>query len=113
RNGSWKGKQIIPGDWVKITTSVVTSHQEAVDNKTAVNHFAYGYLWWIWDKPYSNGAYEGAYTAIGAYGQFITVIPKLDIVVAFKTKSTYERATSPDRFLQVLDKLIACRENRE
>src|SRR5690242_21375843 len=40
----------------------------------------YGYLWWVLDGPWNSGPYEGAYSGFGAIGQFITVIPKLDIV---------------------------------
>ena len=108
RNGQWKGQQIIPDDWVKTTTSVVTSYKKAVQEKTAYFHFGYGYLWWIWDEPY-NEAYRGAYSATGAYGQFITVLPQLDVVVAFKTKYECGRQTSTDLYLRVLDKLIAAR----
>jgi len=108
RNGQWKDQQLIPDDWVKTTTSVVTSYKKAVQEKTAYFHFGYGYLWWIWDEPY-NEAYRGAYSATGAYGQFITVLPQLDVVVAFKTKYEYGRQTSTDLYLRVLDKLIAAR----
>ena len=107
RNGRWKDEQIIPADWVKTTTSVVTTYKKAVEEKTAYFHFGYGYLWWVWDEPYNKGVYQGAYSATGAYGQFITVLPKLDLVVAFKTKYEYGRQTSTDRYLKVLDKLIA------
>ena len=86
RNGKWKDQQIIPADWVKTTTSVVTTYEQAVEENTAYFHFGYGYLWWVWDTPYNKGAYEGAYSATGAFGQFITILPKLDLVVAFKTK---------------------------
>ncbi len=34
----------------------------------------------------ATGAYEGAYTGLGAIGQHITVMPKLDLVVAHKTR---------------------------
>jgi CubicO group peptidase (beta-lactamase class C family) len=109
RNGKWKDQQIIPADWVKTTTSVVTTYKEAAENKTAYFHFGYGYLWWVWDTPYNKGAYDGAYSATGAFGQFITVLPKLDLVVAFKTKYEYERQTPTDLYLKVLDKLIAAK----
>src|SRR5436190_625914 len=69
RNGKWKQRQIIPANWIKTSTSIVTSNQEAVQNKTAYFNFGYGYLWWIWDKPVNTGYYEGAYSAMGAYGQ--------------------------------------------
>jgi CubicO group peptidase (beta-lactamase class C family) len=109
-NGRWNGEQIIPADWVKTTTSVVTSHKEAVEEGTAYFHFGYGYLWWIWDEPYNKGAFQGAYSATGAYGQFITVIPELDVVIAFKTKYEYGRQTTTEAYLKVLDKLIAARK---
>lgn len=110
RNGKWNGQQIIPTDWVKTTTSVVSPYKKAVKEKTAYFHFGYGYLWWVWDEPYNKGVYEGAYSATGAFGQFITVFPKLDLVIAFKTKYEYGRQTSTEMYLNVLDKLIAARE---
>lgn len=110
RNGKWKDEQIIPADWVKRTTAVVSPYRKAVEEGTAYYHFGYGYLWWIWDGPYNKGAYQNAYSATGAYGQFITVLPKLDLVIAFKTKYDYGRQTSTDLYLRFLDKLIAARE---
>lgn len=110
RNGRWKDEQIIPADWIKKTTAVVSTRKQAVEEKTAYYHFGYGYLWWIWDEPYNKGAYQNAYSATGAYGQFITVLPKLDMVVAFKTKYDYGRQTSTDVYLKFLGKLIAARK---
>ncbi|NII29783.1 serine hydrolase [Pseudoflavitalea sp. X16] len=110
RNGRWKDEQIIPADWIKKTTAVVSTRKQAVEEKTAYYHFGYGYLWWIWDEPYNKGAYQNAYSATGAYGQFITVLPKLDMVVAFKTKYDYGRQTSTDVYLKFLEKLVAARK---
>jgi CubicO group peptidase (beta-lactamase class C family) len=110
RNGQWKDKQVIPADWVKTTTAVVSTYKKAVEDKTAYFHFGYGYLWWVWDNPYNTGAYEGAYSATGAFGQFITVLPKLDMVVAFKTKYDYQRQTPTELYLKILDRLIAAKK---
>ena len=109
-NGHWKNRQIIPADWIKTTTSIITSNKTAEKEKTAYFKFGYGYLWWIWDTPYNNSAYEGAYTATGAFGQFITVFPKLNLVVAFKTKYEYGRQTPTGVYLKVLDKLIGAKK---
>jgi CubicO group peptidase (beta-lactamase class C family) len=109
RNGKWKDQQIIPSNWVKTSTSIVTTNKEAVENKTAYFNFGYGYLWWIWDKPYNTGYYNGAYSATGAFGQFITVIPKLDLVIAHKTKYEYGRQTPTDVYLQMVNKLISAK----
>lgn len=111
RNGKWQLQQVIPANWVKVSTSIVTSNSEAVLNKTAYFNFGYGYLWWVWDKPSDTGYYEGAYSATGAFGQFITVIPKLDLVIAHKTKYEYGRQTPTDVYLQIVDKLITAKLN--
>ena len=111
RNGKWRDRQIIPADWVKLTTSIVTSYKEAEEKKTAYFHFGYGYLWWIWDTPDNQSTYQGAYSATGAFGQFITVIPKLDVVVAFKTKYENGRQTPTDVYLRILDALVAAKQD--
>lgn len=105
RNGKWKNQQIIPENWVKKTTSMVTTYQQAVENKDEYYGFGYGYLWWLWDKPNNTGAFEGAYSAQGSYGNFITVLPKLDLVIAFKTKAEYERTTTLESYIRFLHKL--------
>lgn len=107
RKGKWNNQQVLPVNWVAITTSPVTSYKEAEQNKTAYFHFGYGYLWWVWDAPYNKGVYEGAYSATGAFGQFITIMPKLDLVIAHKTKYEYERQVSTELYLKILDKLVA------
>ena len=70
----------------------------------------YGYLWWIWDGPFNTGPYKSGYTGIGAVGQFITVLPELDMVVAHKTEPRPGGASvsRPD-YLSVIDAVIAAR----
>lgn len=57
-----------------------------VSGPTFANRWGYGMLWWVWDAPNvrgtATGPYQGAYSAMGAYGQYITVLPFLDLVVA-------------------------------
>lgn len=110
RKGKWKNEQVLPDSWVRTTTTSVTSYKEAEQHKTAYFHFGYGYLWWVWDTPFNKGMYEGAYSATGAFGQFITVLPKLDLVIAHKTKYEYERQVPTEVYLRILDKLIAARK---
>ena len=110
RKGKWKNRQILPENWVTTTILPVTTYKEAEQNKTAYFHFGYGYLWWVWDAPYNKGVYEGAYTASGAFGQFITVLPKLDLVIAHKTKYEYGRQVPTELYLKILDKLVAARK---
>ena len=44
-------------------------------------------MWWVWDGPDAVGPFEGAYTGRGAIGQWITVLPALDLVVAHFTSA--------------------------
>ena len=84
-NGNWNGKQIVPRDWVAKSTGIITPVSQLNPSLIRRDRVGYGYLWWVFDGPWNTGPYEGAYTGIGAIGQFITVIPKLDLVVAHKT----------------------------
>jgi CubicO group peptidase (beta-lactamase class C family) len=69
-------------------------------------YFGYGYMWWVWDGPRAEGPFEGAYTARGAWGQWITVLPALDMVVAHKTNSVYSRTTSWESWERMLELLL-------
>ena len=89
REGQWAGKQIVSREWTRRISSLVTPlnemnppHQRALGTGS---RWGYGYMWWVWDAPSSSGPFAGAYTARGAGGQFITVLPQLDLVVAHKT----------------------------
>lgn len=94
RNGSWNGRQVISEDWARRITSVVTPLEEMNPLRRREGYFGYGYMWWVWDGPRAVGPFEGAYTARGAVGQWITVFPALDLVIAHKTNNVYRRTTS-------------------
>jgi CubicO group peptidase (beta-lactamase class C family) len=99
RKGKWNDKQIIPESWINKTTTMVSKTGEYGLFK------GYSYMWWLYiDSDFE--LLEGAYTAAGAWGQYITVIPKLDMVIAHKTKSVYERRTPIPSYDQFLVKLI-------
>jgi CubicO group peptidase (beta-lactamase class C family) len=71
-NGEWKGKQIVPAQWVQTST---TRHMETKGLMNAAEDDGYGYFWWM------NSF--GGYSAHGFGGQYIFVLPKLDMVVIF------------------------------
>lgn len=103
--GNWNGKQVIPGEWAKQIVSVVTPLEEMNPPSRRDGYFGYGYMWWIWDGPRAVGPFQGAYTARGAVGQWITVFPALDLVIAHKTNNIYERTTSWgswERFIELI-----------
>jgi CubicO group peptidase (beta-lactamase class C family) len=93
RWGLWNGKQLVPADWIRYTTSIVTPFDEI--NPTSLHvrgrpdRWGYGVLWWVWDAPIFpgsiyNGQLQGAYSAMGSGGQYITIIPFEDMVIVHK-----------------------------
>ncbi len=106
REGKWGDKQIIPSDWAKEIVEVYTPSEDMNPASLKNGEFGYGYMWWVWDGDEVPPALEGAYCARGAWGNYITVIPKLDMVVAFKTKSIYGRRTSWSDYKAILELLI-------
>jgi CubicO group peptidase (beta-lactamase class C family) len=108
RDGQWAGKALIPKSWVRRMVTPVTPVQEMNPESLRRGPFGYGYLWWIWDGPHNRDAYRGAYTGIGAIGQFITVLPALDMVVAHKTRQGGQ-SVGRTQYLSLVDALIAAR----
>ena len=79
RRGRWGNQQVVSEDWL------AESLQHSV---TSVRTFAgrpvdYGYLWWLLhlDGEGIEGPDADVYTAAGAQGQWIFIIPKYDMVV--------------------------------
>jgi len=85
QQGRWGDRQVVPADWIARTTALATPATEVSRTSPFVEGLGYGWLWWIFDPAADWPApLKGAYTASGAFGQFITVIPMLDMVVAHK-----------------------------
>lgn len=108
REGNWNGTQVIPRDWARRIVTTVTRNNEMNPPNVRNGPFGYGYLWWTWDGPSARGRFEGAYTGRGAIGQYITVIPKLDLVVAHKTRPGGQE-TSWAQYAQLLNALVEAR----
>jgi CubicO group peptidase (beta-lactamase class C family) len=112
RNGEWNGKQLIPISWIKKSTSLVTSVDEIKISDPSIKNkpwwkWGYGYLWRVWDDNANiRPELRGAFSATGAWGQYITIIPSLDIVIAAKTRSEYRRSTNYETYMNLLDILI-------
>jgi CubicO group peptidase (beta-lactamase class C family) len=69
--GAFEGRQLVPQEWVATSTTVHTSTNQAVPYGSH-----YGYYWWIRES-----AGTEFYMAMGWGGQFIVVVPTLDLVV--------------------------------
>jgi CubicO group peptidase (beta-lactamase class C family) len=110
REGQWAGRQIVPRGWTKRITTPITRNTETNPAGYRGGPFGYGFLWWVFDGPTASGPFEGAYTGIGVGGQYITVMPKLDLVVAHKVKIPgSDGSVSTGEYFAILQKLAAAR----
>jgi len=77
-DGMYNGQQIVPSYWVKESVSL-----HSYPEKT----YGYGYSWWL-DKPQDlvhHKEYQ-SFFALGYGGQFIWVVPELDIITVITVK---------------------------
>jgi CubicO group peptidase (beta-lactamase class C family) len=86
KGGEWDGEQIVSRKWVEEATSVHIHAGTLLDD--------YGFQWWVSPRGY--------YSAIGHKGQFIHVIPELDLVVV----TTSHVAEDFDRIQSLLEAYI-------
>ena len=70
-NGYWDGRSIVPETWVRESTR---QHMHAFNGR--YGQFGYGYQWWVKEVDGCT-----SYRAWGRRGQFIVVVPKLDLVI--------------------------------
>jgi CubicO group peptidase (beta-lactamase class C family) len=124
RTGNWNGKQLVPADWVRATTALITPFDEINPTGMRVrgrpDRWGYGMLWWVWDVPVFpgnifDGPLQGAYSAMGAGGQFITVLPQADMVIAHKVDIDKDSSASVDpmSYDTILSMAIASRCPRQ
>jgi CubicO group peptidase (beta-lactamase class C family) len=102
-DGDWRGKQIVPKQWVKDST---TSYSAA---ESGVTKSGYGMLWWIAIRS-DYGIPVGTYTASGNGGQRLTVIPAMHTVIAnlMDTDAPGPRMSSKD-WDRMLGKILQAR----
>ncbi len=72
--GKINGKQLVPSNWVKASTTPDAPHLMPGENPLSDFPLGYGYQWWIPDD-------SGDFTAIGVYNQFVYVSPENNAVV--------------------------------
>ncbi|MFK5924617.1 MAG: serine hydrolase [Verrucomicrobiota bacterium] len=89
--GKWNGVQVLNSEWVEKATAVHV-------NQDQPNH--YGYFWWSHEIDLKGQSYR-VRSARGAGGQYIFVLPELDLVCVFT--SYY----SPNNPLTYFEKVVA------
>ena len=98
--GEWQGKQVLSSEWVEQSTSAI--YPLAWQGGHA---HSYGYLWWVGSFKAAEGKSVDAYWAGGNGGQYIVVMPELDMVVVF-TGSNYNQYKTMSKSLSLIGQYI-------
>ena len=77
RQGRWDDKQIIPSDWVVESTTAYSKVGE---------RGGYGFLWWLDSGP---GVSVKSYSAVGALGKYIIVMPERELVIVYLNRTAF------------------------
>ncbi|MBR4767517.1 MAG: beta-lactamase family protein, partial [Lachnospiraceae bacterium] len=75
QNGSWRGKQLVPEEYMKEATSFQIDNRENRLTHEKDDTSGYGYFFWIGSEP-------GLSYASGVYGQQIYIFRELDAVIS-------------------------------
>jgi len=94
KGGNWQGKQIVSRNWVNESTQ---PHIKA-------GWYKYGYQWWRGNAILDNRVIEAIW-AWGHGGQFIFVLPALDLVAVFTAKH-YENPGFSERTFNMMNQYI-------
>ena len=97
QKGAWDGKQIASMDWIEAMTSPQVPDVAPADPSW---NYGYGYLWWL--LPYQNHENSDMIAALGYGGQFLFIVPDLDLVAVFYGWNIYGTSSSimRDAFLE-------------
>jgi CubicO group peptidase (beta-lactamase class C family) len=82
--GVWDGERVLPEGWVEQSTM---AHSVLSDERG--DRGGFGYMWWVEvDGQHFDGVDEvpeGTYTARGARGHVLAVVPSIDLVFVHRT----------------------------
>jgi CubicO group peptidase (beta-lactamase class C family) len=78
QNGRSGSQQIVPASWIAAASTPQFSWRSTYGAQRSTT---YGYLWWVADAPAINAAFAWGYG-----GQFVYVVPSLDLVAVATTE---------------------------
>ena len=95
QKGKWNGKQLVPEWWVN------ESFEKKVDfgAEGRGHETGYGYLWWIQEPDENKKEEHVVYSARGAFGQYIFIIPDHDMLVVVTANTKGEVYEHPVDFI--------------
>ena len=88
--GTWQGRQVVAHEWIQEST-----RRAATGVRSWAGHaFDYGYYWWL-----TADAGGDIVTASGARGQWIFIVPRLQLVVVSTADNDDDRSIAAVSFL--------------
>jgi CubicO group peptidase (beta-lactamase class C family) len=81
RHGRWRETQIVPEAWIEKST-----HADEMLKVNGVEVGGYEYLWWVeyGGVHFPEATISGMYSARGAGGHYLLVVPSLDLVIVHR-----------------------------
>lgn len=108
RNGTWRDRQVVPTQWV---ADSVKAYSESGESG------GYGYLWWIAARgKHLPGAAlpDGSYSARGAGGHYILVIPAYDLVIVHRVNTDLRgNSVSGEQFGRLVQLILDAKSRTE
>lgn len=95
-DGTWKGTRLLDSGWAAVAT---TAHHEIRDE-------GYGYGWWVFSYPW-RGRELSAFYAGGNGGQYVIVVPDLDLAIAIFGGNYNQRVMHVSKYEYVRDYVVA------
>lgn len=83
RKGSWFGEQLVPEAWVEQSTSF---KHKGLSNYVPPIYGCYGYHWWV--SPQEHNGVADCFFAFGYGGQYLMIVPGLDVVAVIRKKTS-------------------------
>ncbi|MFW6206876.1 MAG: serine hydrolase domain-containing protein [Gemmatimonadota bacterium] len=86
REGRWKDRQIVPGEWVRRTTAPVS--EATYPDGRPLPGACYGWMWWVPcpESPEAQAPFgAGMFEAVGTGEQVLSVLPAHELVFVHRT----------------------------
>ena len=102
KNGSWNKKQIVPADWVKKSTSPISTDLGKFSARGA-----YGLLWWV--STINN---RKVYYASGTGGHRIMVFPDDDMVIVHRVNTYNNQSVSNQTINEIVSEIFKAQQKK-
>lgn len=92
QDGNWMGQQVVSSEYINAATTT-----QAVRESDGSE---YGFCWWT-NRGFGNAHYTGYFTQ-GHFGQFIFVVPEIELVVVFTSIREHYSARQYRNYVNIL-----------